>query len=66
MREDQIQRILMNSNSKSYGNKVVKSNKFPRVDEEAQSIKKMFDLNVKGSSKKQFLRNILGMLKNVA
>ena len=40
MREDQMQRILMNSNSKNYGNKVVKSNKFPRADEEAQSIKK--------------------------
>ena len=45
MREDQRQRILMNSYSKNYGNKVVKSNEFPRVDEEAQSIKK-FDFNI--------------------
>ena len=42
----------MNDNSEDSGNKVVKSNRFPRVDEEAQSIKILFDLNVRGSSKK--------------
>ena len=31
MREDKIQRTLMNKNSKNSGNKVVKSNKFPRA-----------------------------------
>ena len=41
----------MNDNSEDSGNKVVKSNRFPRADEEAQSIKKLFDLNVRGSSK---------------
>ena len=63
MREDQIQRTLMNDNSTNSGNKVVKSKRFPRADEEAQSVKKLFDLNVRGSSKKQFLRNVLNMLK---
>ena len=66
MREDQIQRTLMNDNSKDSGNKVVKSNRFPIADEESQSIKKLFDLNVRGSNKKQFLRNILNMLKDLA
>ena len=56
----------MNDNSKSSGNKVVESNRFPRADEQAQSVKKLFDLNVKGSSKIQFLKNILNMLKNLA
>ena len=51
-REDQIQRTLMNDNSKNSGNKNVKSNRFLRADEQAQSIKNLFDLNVKGSSKK--------------
>ena len=65
-REDQIQRTLMNDNSKNSGNKNVKSNRFLRADEQAQSIKNLFDLNVKGSSKIQFLKNILNMLKNLA
>ena len=52
MREDQIQRTLMNDNSKDSENKVVKSNRFPRADEEDQSIKKLFDLNVRRSRKK--------------
>ena len=56
----------MNDNSKNSGNKNVKSNRFLRADEQAQSIKNLFDLNVKGSSKKQFLKNILNMLKNLA
>ena len=56
----------MNDSSKDSGSKVVKSNRFPRADEEAQSIKRLFDLNVRGSSKKQFLRNTLNMLKNLA
>ena len=54
MREDQIQRTLMNDNSTNSGNKVVKSKRFPIADEEAQSFKKLFDLNVRGSCKKQF------------
>ena len=66
MREDQIQTTLMNDNHKNSGNKVVKSNRFPRADEQAQSIKKLFDFNVTGSSKIQFLKNILNMLKNLA
>ena len=66
MREDQIQTTVMNDNHKNSGNKVVKSNRFPRADEQAQSIKKLFDFNVTGSSKIQFLKNILNMLKNLA
>ena len=66
MREDQIQRTLMNDNSKNSRNKVLKSKTFPRADEEAQSIKKLFNLNVRGSNEKQFLRNILNILKNLA
>ena len=38
MREGKIQRTLMNKNSENSGNKVVKSNKFPRAYEETQSI----------------------------
>ena len=49
-RSDQI--TLMDDNSKNSGNKNVKSNRFLRADEQAQSIKNLFDLNVKGSSKK--------------
>ena len=49
-RSNQI--TLMNDNSKNSGNKNVKSNRFLRADEQAQSIKNLFDLNVKGSSKK--------------
>ena len=49
----------MNDNSKNSGNKNVKSNRF-------QSTKNLFDLNIKGSSKYQFLKNILNMLKNLA
>ena len=64
-REYQIQRTLMNDNSKNSGNKVAKSNRFLKADELAQSIKKLFDFNVKGSSKIQFLKNILNMLKNL-
>ena len=64
-REYQIQRTLMNDNSKNSGNKAAKSNRFLKADEQAQSIKKLFDLNVKGSSKIQFLKNILNMLKNL-
>ena len=56
----------MDDNSKNSGNKVVKSNRFPRTDEQAQSIKKLFDLNAKESSKIQFLKNILNMSKNLA
>ena len=66
IREDQIQRTLINDNSKNSGNKILKSKRFPRADEEVQSIKKLLDLNVRGSSKKQFLRNIRSMLKNLA
>ena len=44
----------------------LKSNRFLRAHEQAQSIKKLFNLNVKGSSKIQFLNNILNMLKNLA
>ena len=55
----------MNDNSKNSGNKAAKSNRFLKADEQAQSIKKLFDLNVKGSSKIQFLKNILNMLKNL-
>ena len=66
-RVDQIQRTLMNDNSKNSGNKNVKSNRFLRADEQAQSIKNLFDLNVKKSSKIRFLKNILNnMLKNLA
>ena len=63
-RSDQI--TLMDDNSKNSGKKNVKSNRFLRADEQAQSIKNLFDLNVKGSSKIQFLKNILNMLKNLA
>ena len=56
----------MNDNSKNSGNKNVKSNRFLRADEQAQSIKNLFDLNVKRSSQNQFLKNILNMLKNLA
>ena len=49
-RSDQI--TLMNDINKNSGNKNVKSNRFLRADEQAQSIKNLFDLNVKGSSKK--------------
>ena len=56
----------MNDNSKNSGNKNIKSSRFLRADERAQSIKKLFDLNVKGSSKIQFLKNNLNMLKNLA
>ena len=66
MREDQVQKTLMNDNSKNSGNKNIKSSRFLRSDERTQSIKKLFDLNVKGSSKIQFLKNILNMLKNLA
>ena len=66
IREDQIQRTLINDNSKNSGNKILKSKRFPRADEEVQSIKKLLDLNVRGSSKKQSLRNIRSMLKNLA
>ena len=65
-REDQVQKTLMNDNSKNSGNKNIKSSRFLRADERAQSIKKLCDLNVKGSSKIQFLKNILNMLKNLA
>ena len=65
-REDQIQRTLMNDNSKNSGIEVVKPNRFPRADEQVQSIKKLFDLNVKWPSKIQFLKNILNMLRNLA
>ena len=65
-REDEIQITLMNDNSKNSGNKNVKSNRFLRADEQVQSIKNLFDLNVKGSSKIQSLKNILNMLKNLA
>ena len=56
----------MNNNSKNSGHKNVKSNRFLRADDQAQSIKKLFDLNVDGPSKIQFLKNILNMLKNIA
>ena len=36
----------MNDSSKNSGNKVVKSNRFPRADEQVQFIKKMIDLIV--------------------
>ena len=65
-REDEIQITLMNDNSKNSGNKNVKSNRFLRADEQAQSIKNLFDLNVKRSSQNQFLKNILNILKNLA
>ena len=55
----------MNDNSKNSRNKNVKSNRFLRADEQAQSIKKLFDLNVKRSVKLQFLKNILNMLKDL-
>ena len=63
-RSDQI--TLMDDNSKNSGKKNVKSNRFLRADEQAQSIKNLFDLNVKRSSQNQFLKNILNMLKNLA
>ena len=56
----------MNDNSKNSGIEVVKPNRFPRADEQVQSIKKLFDLNVKWPSKIQFLKNILNMLRNLA
>ena len=49
-RSDQI--TLMDDNSKNSGKKNVKSYRFLRADEQAQSIKNLFELNVKGSSKK--------------
>ena len=55
----------MNDNRENFGKKVIKSNRFPRKDEQAQSIKKMFELNVKRFNKIQFLRNILDKLKNL-
>ena len=63
-RED-IQITLINDNSKNAGNKNVKSNRFLE-NEQAQSIKKLFELNVKGSTKIRFLKDILNMLKNLA
>ena len=43
----------------------LKSNRFLTSNEQALSIKNLFDLNVKRSSKiVQFLKNILNMLKN--
>ena len=42
----------MDDNSKNSGKKNVKSYRFLRADEQAQSIKNLFELNVKGSSKK--------------
>ena len=56
----------MNDISKNSGNTNVKSNRFLRADAHAQSIKNLFDLNVKRSSKKQFLKNIVNILKNLA
>ena len=56
----------MNDNSKNSRNKNVKSNRFLRDDEQAQSIKTLSDLNVKISIKIQLLKNILNMLKNLA
>ena len=55
---------LMNDSSKNSGNKNVKSNRFLRADDPAQSNEKLFDLNVERSSKIQFFKNILNMLKN--
>ena len=49
----------MNYNSKNSENKNVKSNRFLRADEHTQSIKTFFGLNVNGSSKIQFLNNII-------
>ena len=45
---------------------MITANRFLRADEQAQSIKKLFDLNIKGSIKIQFLKNILNMLKNLS
>ena len=64
-REDQIQGSLINDNSKISGNKNVKSNRFLRADDQAQSIKKLLDLNVERSSKMQLLKYILNMLENL-
>ena len=55
----------MNDNSKKARNKNVKSNRF-LANEQAQPIKKLFELNVKGSNKIRFLKDILNMLKNLA
>ena len=43
--------------------KIVTSNRFPRADEQAQSIEKLFGLNVKESSKIQDFGNILNIIK---
>ena len=64
-REDHIKKTLMNYNSKNSENKNVKSNRFLRADEHTQSIKTFFGLNVNGSSKIQFLNNIIKILKNL-
>ena len=45
---------------------MITANRFLRADVQAQSIKKLFDLNIKGSIKIQFLKNILNMLKNLS
>ena len=63
-RED-TQITLINDNSKNAGNKNMKSNRFLE-NEQVQSIKKLFELNVKGSTKIRFLKDILNMLKNLA
>ena len=63
-RED-IQITVINDNSKNAGNKNMKSNRFLE-NEQVQSIKKLFELNVKGSTKIRFLKDILNMLKNLA
>ena len=52
--------------AKTLETKLYNQKNFPRADEEAQSIKKLFDLHVRGSCKKQFLRNTLNMPKNLA
>ena len=57
-REDH-KKTLMNYNSKNSENKNVKSNRFLRADEHTQYIKTFFGLNVNGSSKIQFLNNII-------
>ena len=49
----------MNYNSKNSENKNVKSNRFLRADEHTQYIKTFFGLNDNGSSKIQFLNNII-------
>ena len=51
----------MNYNRKNSENKNIKSNRFLRADEHTQSIKKFHGLNVNGSSKLQFLKNIIKM-----